>query len=420
MHDSPPRHSLAGPFDPAAVFAALFDGRDDVFWLDSGAEGISYLGEGRSLDATAETVWDVLRAVPGGRHLGAVGWLGYELRAHTTGANVTQASRYPDAAFLAVDRAIAIDVPAGTAEVIGEPGDWLGALAGLIGVAGPSPSTPTPATAAWHDTDAQYLAEIAACQDAIREGEAYLLCLTTEARVDGAFDPLQVHLRLRSASPSHHGALISIGGVSLLSSSPEQFLVVSPEGEVTTRPIKGTRARGADDRDDVSRAQELRDSEKERAENLMIVDLMRNDLARVCELGSVNVTELLEVESYAQVHQLVSTVVGSLRPGLTAVDALEATFPAGSMTGAPKLRATQLLDDFEGRARGLYSGCFGYLGVDGRADFAMTIRTIVLDAEGATVGAGGGITALSVPSEELAEVKVKARAPLAALGAASQ
>jgi anthranilate synthase component 1 len=205
--------------------------------------------------------------------------------------------------------------------------------------------------------------------------------------------------------------------VSLLSSSPEQFLVVSPGGEVTTRPIKGTRARGDDAEEDAAQVHALRESDKERAENLMIVDLMRNDLTRVCEVGSVTVTELLEVESYAQVHQLVSTVVGRLRPGLTAVDALEAAFPAGSMTGAPKLRATQLLDGLERRARGMYSGCFGYLAADGRADFAMTIRTIVLDADGATVGVGGGITALSVPGEELFEVKVKARAPLAALGA---
>jgi anthranilate synthase component 1 len=399
MHDAPPRHALTGAFDPAAVFAALLDGRDDVFWLDSGADGLSYLGEGRPLEVSADTVWDALRAVPGGDHLGVVGWLGYELRAHTTGAVVSHASRYPDAAFLAVDRVIAIDATTGTAEVIGEPGAWLEALRDLAGVAGPAPQEPVPARAVWRETDAEYLDEIAACQEAIREGEAYLLCLTTEAEVAGAFDPLQVHLRLRAASPSHHGALIRIGGVSLLSSSPEQFLVVSPGGEVTTRPIKGTRARGDDAEEDAAQVHALRESDKERAENLMIVDLMRNDLTRVCEVGSVTVTELLEVESYAQVHQLVSTVVGRLRPGLTAVDALEAAFPAGSMTGAPKLRATQLLDGLERRARGLYSGCFGYLAADG-----------------ATIGVGGGITALSVPGEELLEVKVKARAPLAALG----
>jgi para-aminobenzoate synthetase component 1 len=144
---------------------------------------------------------------------------------------------------------------------------------------------------------------------------------------------------------------------------------------------------------------------------------MRNDLARVCDLGSVTVTELLEIESYAHVHQLVSTVVGQLEAGRSPLDAVEACFPAGSMTGAPKRRATELLDGLERRARGLYAGAFGYVGLDGRVDLAMTIRTIVLDAAGATVGTGGGITALSVPSEELAEAKLKAAALLAALGA---
>ncbi|MEO6533218.1 MAG: anthranilate synthase component I family protein [Pseudolysinimonas sp.] len=417
MQDTVPRRTIVGAFDPAAVFEALFDGRDDVFWLDSGPDGISYLGEGSRLDVSADTVWDTLRAVPASGHLGVVGWLGYELRAATTGATVGSASRYPDAAFLAVDRVIAIDTATGAAEIIGEPSTWSDSLRALDGIAGPAPVAPEPARAVWHDTDDEYLDAIAACQDAIREGEAYLLCLTNEAEVAGTFDPFQVRLRLRSASPSHHGALIRIGGISMLSSSPEQFLVVSPDGDVATRPIKGTRMRGKNPSEDADQIHALRESEKERAENLMIVDLMRNDLSRVCELGTVTVTELLEVESYPQVHQLVSTVVGHLRPGLTAVDALEAAFPAGSMTGTPKLRATQLLDSLERRARGLYSGCFGYLAADGRADFAMTIRTIVLDADGATVGAGGGITALSVPGEELFEVKVKARAPLAALGA---
>ena len=180
----------------------------------------------------------------------------------------------------------------------------------MAGVAAPRPAPAAPTRAVWRETDEEYLDEIAACQEAIREGEAYLLCLTNEAEVAGDFDPFQVHLRLRAASPSHHGALIRIGGISMLSSSPEQFLVVSPDGDVATRPIKGTRARGRDDAEDAAQAHALQESVKERAENLMIVDLMRNDLARVCELGSVTVTELLEVETYPQVHQLVSTVVG--------------------------------------------------------------------------------------------------------------
>jgi anthranilate synthase component 1 len=143
---------------------------------------------------------------------------------------------------------------------------------------------------------------------------------------------------------------------------------------------------------------------------------MRNDLSRVCRLGSVHVTGLLQVESYAQVHQLVSTVEGTLRDGVTAVDALRALFPAGSMTGAPKLRAIEILDELEGGPRALYSGAFGYLGVDGALDLAMVIRSIVLDAAGATVGAGGGITTLSDPAEELEEVHLKAASLLRALG----
>jgi len=437
MHPTLLRLPLGPGFDASAVFAALHGDRDDVFWLDSGADGVSYLGAGTPIEVDAENVWDVLRAVPEGVALGAagagetafrlgvVGWLGYELRAQTTGAVVSRRSRYPDAAFLRVDRAIAIDGATGQAELLALGTDWNAELNAwrdrIVGLAGESapalPPPPTRAPARWHETDAEYLANIEACQSAIREGEAYQLCLTTEAEVAGPFDPLEVYLRLRASSPTHHGGLIRIGGVSLLSSSPERFLDIDPAGLVQTRPIKGTRPRALEPEADAELAAELLASEKERAENLMIVDLMRNDLARVCELGTVTVTELLEVESYAQVHQLVSTVTGRLAAGRSPVDAIEACFPAGSMTGAPKLRATQVLDALERRPRGLYAGCFGYLGLDGRVDLAMTIRSIVIDERGATVGAGGGITALSVPIEELSEAKLKAAALLAALGA---
>jgi anthranilate synthase component 1 len=433
MHPTLLRLPLGGGFDPSSVFAALYGDRDDVYWLDSGADGISYLGAGARVEVDAGSIWQVLRAVPEAVvtdadapafRLGLVGWLGYELRAQTTGAVVSRPSRYPDAAFLRVDRAIAIDAATGQAELLALGESWDGALAAwrdevavLAGAPVPAPHLPRPAAVVWHETDAAYLANIEACQSAIREGEAYQLCLTTEAEVAGRFDPLEVYLRLRASSPTHHGGLIRIGGVSLLSASPERFLDIDPAGLVRTRPIKGTRPRAPEPAADAQLAAELLASEKERAENLMIVDLMRNDLARVCELGTVTVTELLEVESYAQVHQLVSTITGQLAAGRTAVDAIEACFPAGSMTGAPKLRATQLLDSLERRPRGLYSGCFGYLGLDGRVDLAMTIRSIVLDERGATVGAGGGITALSVPADELAEAKLKAAALLAALGA---
>ena len=437
MHPTLLRFPLGRGFDASTVFSAVYGGRDDVFWLDSGPSGMSYLGAGEPVPVDAATVWDVLRAVPrpssvdgGGPafRLGLVGWLGYELREQTTGAHVTRTSRYPDAAFLRVDRAIAIDGATGEAELLalgadwsGELGQWrdeVGRLARAAAKSAPRPphASAQPGIGRWRDSDARYLANIASCQRAIRDGEAYQLCLTTEFEVAGAFDPLAVYLAVRASSATHHGALIRIGGVSLLSASPERFLDIDPAGVVATRPIKGTRPRGADPVADAALAAELRASEKERAENLMIVDLMRNDLARVCELGTVTVSQLLEVESYPHVHQLVSTVTGRLATGRSPIDAIEACFPAGSMTGAPKIRATELLDGIERRARGLYAGAFGYVGFDGRVDLAMSIRSIVLDAQGATVGAGGGITALSVPEEELAEAKLKAAALLAALG----
>jgi anthranilate/para-aminobenzoate synthase component I len=255
------------------------------------------------------------------------------------------------------------------------------------------------------------------CQSAIAAGDAYQLCLTTEVRMAVHPDPLTTYIDLRASSPTHHGAFLRLGEVSLLSSSPEQFLAVSASGEVQAKPIKGTRRRGSTPREDASLRDELLASDKERAENLMIVDLMRNDIGRIAELGSVRVSELLAVESYAQVHQLVSTVQATLAGGLTGIDAVVSCFPAGSMTGAPKRSATEILDRLEQRPRGVYARALGYFGLDGAIDLSMVIRSIVLDADGATVGAGGGITALSVPEEELAEVYLKAAALLRVLGA---
>jgi anthranilate synthase component 1 len=434
------RHPLGGGFSAAEVFAALHGDDTDVFWLDSGVDGTSYLGTGTPWYPQSP-VLEAVRAELAGAvpeadddappfRLGLVGWLGYELRGETMGVPVGHPSRHPDAAFLRVDRAVAVD-PDGTAQLLAladswdEHDEWRATTERRVarsGVTQPSssPSAPEVATpravAQWHETDAEYLANIAACQEAIREGEAYQLCLTTEATVAGRFDPVQVYSRLRAQSPSHHGALLRIGGVSLLSSSPERFLEVHPDGIVRTHPIKGTRPRDPDEASDARLRDELLSSDKERAENIMIVDLMRNDLARVSEPGSVVVPSLLDVESYAQVHQLVSSIEGHLREGLDGIDAIAACLPAGSMTGAPKQRATEILDALENRARGLYAGAFGYLGRDGRVDLAMTIRSIVLDDTGATIGTGGGITALSVPDEEVAEARLKARALLAALG----
>ncbi|WP_309621039.1 anthranilate synthase component I family protein [Salinibacterium sp.] len=422
--------------DPAAAYLALCGDADAAFWLDSGPDattGMSYLGLASSVvTAFDRPVLDWLRAelaaehldtsdAPPGFALGWVGWLGYELRGETMATPVGAPSRYPDAAWLRIERALAFDHSTRVVTVMSLD-DVHGWRAEVLQALGRPPRVPTPPArdarpaASWAHTDESYLTMIEACQQAITEGDAYLLCLTTEVSVDGTPDPLATYLALRESSPTHHGALVRAGAVSLLSASPEQFLAVSAEGVMTTSPIKGTRPRGSTEAGDGQLRADLEASEKERAENVMIVDLMRNDIGRVSRPGTVGVTTLLAVESYAQVHQLVSTVIGELAEGLTALDAIAACFPAGSMTGAPKMSATTILDRLERRPRGIYSGAFGYLGFDGTLDLAMVIRSIIIDQDGATIGTGGGITALSIPAEELAETKLKAAAMLAALG----
>ncbi|MGH1523223.1 anthranilate synthase component I family protein [Leifsonia sp. L25] len=470
MLPSPRTHRLRIPVDTADAFAALF-ATGDAVWLDSGPDaetGRSVIGTGTRL-ATASvaegtvtvdglsfdgSILDALRegralreesAATAGYPLGWIGWLGYETGAASLGVPYA-AGPGLDAAFLYVDRLVVFDHADGTVTVLDATpeGAWLREAVEVLGGAegaaaryaavhpvaaqeGAAPdgsatasdetaASDTPSAPTWRHSATAYLGMIAACQEAIRAGDAYQLCLTNTATATTTADPLAVHLRLRRDSPAHHAGFLRMAGESLVSSSPEQFLLVTPDGQVRTKPIKGTRPRAATVAEDLRLRAELEASEKEQAENVMIVDLMRNDLGRVCEVGSVGVRHLLEVESYAQVHQLVSTVEGRLRPGLTAVDALAAAFPAGSMTGAPKLSAMRILAGLEAGPRGVYSGCFGSLGADGSADVAMVIRSLRFRDGVVTIGAGGGITALSVPEEELEEVSIKAAALFRAAG----
>ena len=436
MRHGPLEAVLPGWIEPAHLFAS---GGWPV-WLDSGdGSGTSYLGLGHRVatasvadgtitvdgETSTGSLFDLLRTPARGSdegfRLGWVGWLGYELRAATMGMPVEHDGSSPDAVLIFVDRALAFDHANGTVRALALTPDALVDVTARASVAAlPSLAKTATTTAAWRYSDDQYLAMIRACQAAITEGEAYQLCLTNEVVVDIGPDPIATYLALRAASPSHHGSFFSAAGISLLSASPEQFLTVTPRGAIESKPIKGTRRRGSTQSEDRELAEELQADEKERAENLMIVDLMRNDIARVSEVGSVSVPSLLHVESYPQVHQLVSVISGTLAAGLDPIDAVIACFPAGSMTGAPKRRAIEILDGLERRKRGAYAGAFGYFGLDGRVDLAMVIRTIVLDADGCTVGAGGGITALSVPAAELEEAKLKASALLAVLGVTSR
>ncbi|WP_298038430.1 aminodeoxychorismate synthase component I [uncultured Microbacterium sp.] len=414
------RRATDPPLDLEALFLVLVDGEDDLFWLDAGTdagEGWSFLGVGYAdPDGPGAVVLGDPEAGAGPPLCdGWVGWLDYESGAAVSGAPVSDSADAP--AWVRLRAAIAVDHASGEIWALGDRqtvDGWIAASAQNSAQAR-SESEAVRVAVARHAPD-EYAALIEDCRDAIRAGDAYLLCLTTRFSVPGAHDPAAVYRRLRRASPSHHGGFLRIGGRALLSASPETFLRTKGN-RIVTRPIKGTRPRGRDAASDIAFAEELLASAKERAENVMIVDLMRNDLSRICEPGTVRVDGLWQIESYPAVHQLVSTVSGRLATGTTVRRLQRAVFPAGSMTGAPKLSAMTVLNRLERAPRGVYSGCFGYIGVDGAVDLAMVIRSIVIDTEGAVVGAGGGITWGSLAADEVAEVATKARAPLAALGA---
>jgi para-aminobenzoate synthetase component 1 len=261
----------------------------------------------------------------------------------------------------------------------------------------------------------EYLDLVERSQDLIRAGNVFELCLTQEFRGLAPAPGVDLHDALRRSSPVPMGAYLRHGALEILCSSPERFLRGDSAGNLETRPVKGTRGRSTDPRLDKSLREELRNAPKDRAENVMIVDLARNDLGRVCEYGSVAVHELCVIESFATVHHLVSTVRGHMRPGLTAADAIRAVFPGGSMTGAPKVEAMRLIAELERSRRGIYSGAIGWLGADGAFDLNIAIRTIVKQGDEASFHTGGAITADSDPQSEHDETMVKARAMVDAL-----
>ncbi|PPF25095.1 anthranilate synthase component I family protein [Rathayibacter rathayi] len=430
--------------DPELAYVALFAAAEASFWLDSGPEAVtgrSYLGScaaedvlvvdaGGEVAAALATVDDEtsagLRGPGGDRALGRYGWISYEAGAASVALPPLPAGADapPALALLRGDPVLEFDHAKRTLRLVAtgaaqELADRVRSLAGAAAPADPAAAEAAGEPIRRHRAD-EYTALIARCQAAIRSGHAYQVCLTDEIVVEGRFDPVEAYRRLRRSSPSHHGGLIRLGPLALVSASPERFLTGTADGRVATHPIKGTRPRGRDAEEDRALRDELVASVKERAENVMIVDLVRNDLSRIAAAGSVVVDRLLEVESYPHVHQLVSEVSARRAPGVGIAALIAALFPAGSMTGAPKRRAVELLREWEGGPRGIYAGAFGRLGSDGSLDLAMTIRTLVLDAERARLGTGGGITALSVPAEEVEETRLKARALLAVLGVSEE
>ena len=445
--------------DPESIFVSLYGDSEHAFWLDSARPGahvrFSFMGdasgplaevieheagEGEPLLDRLQSRLDALRPaelpdLPFEFDCGFVGYLGYELKSECGHAS-PHASDLPGAAMIFSDRLVAFDHEEKRTYLLclHEPGGEDGARAWLDDTArrleavrareksagGPTKQVGPPAdfslsTLALSRSREQYLADVETSLEHLFAGDSYEICLTNQLRFDTHIDPLDLYRRLRRANPAPFASYLRFGDLAVLSSSPERFVSISRDGYAEARPIKGTSRRGSSPAEDAELAAALAADEKNRAENLMIVDLLRNDLGAVCEVGSVAVPEMMAVESYETVHQLVSSVRGRLRPGASAADAVRSCFPPGSMTGAPKLRTTEILDALEAAPRGVYSGAIGWFGLGGAADLSVAIRTIVLAGGRATVGAGGAIVLDSDPEREYEEMLLKAAAPLRAV-----
>jgi para-aminobenzoate synthetase len=453
---------VEGTWDAASVFIRLYGEANCAFWLDSslvhqGLSRFSFMGDASgpesmllrydvdskviklhrkgNTETLDEDVFGFLKRELAARYCqapdlpfefagGFVGYLGYEMKADCGAVNHHH-SHLPDASFILADRFIAIDHGSDHLYLVSHarPGasaeSWFDEMEDRLAcvqshdTAGASEELIEGVS--FSRSASQYADDVRRCLAKIAEGESYELCLTNRIHCPVSVDPLDYYLRLRRINPAPFAAFLRFDDYAVACSSPERFLKIDGSGTVETKPIKGTLRRGGPGEDDSHFADALRGCEKNRSENLMIVDLMRNDLGMVCEVGSVHVPKLMDVESYATVHQMVSTVCGTKRRDVDAVDCVRQAFPGGSMTGAPKRRSMEILDSLEKEARGIYSGALGYFGFGGTVDLGMTIRTAVIESDRVMIGCGGGVVALSDPDEEVEEMKLKARALLDAL-----
>ncbi|MCP2728950.1 aminodeoxychorismate synthase component I [Limnofasciculus baicalensis] len=451
--------------NPEQIFVHLFQEAPNSFWLDSShlelhLSRFSFMGDGNGVNSLlvryhtqtqeliitesdrftrrTESIFEFLKReidrrrcqsddLPFDFNCGFVGYFGYELKAEC-GSKLGHLSPLPDAIFLLADRLIAMDhqekclylvqlVKKGQTEEIET---WFDAIQEKI-----ENLPPLPPLVAQGNGDTiefylscpyqTYINNIYHCLDEIHEGESYQVCLTNQLHTDITPDPLTFYRHLRQINPAPYTAFLRFGEIAIASSSPERFIQIDRQGWVETKPIKGTLRRGENPEEDFILREKLRNSEKDRAENLMIVDLLRNDLGKVCEVGTIHVPKLMDVETYATLHQLVTTIRGHLPLNLQAVDCIHAAFPGGSMTGAPKIRTMDIIDRLEQEARGVYSGAIGFLGLNGAADFNIVIRTAIFTQNRTSIGIGGGIVALSDPEMEFQETLLKAKALIHAM-----
>jgi para-aminobenzoate synthetase len=458
---------LDSAVDTERAFAHLYGSSADAFWLDSslldGRARFSFMGDasgplgstvtydvdsgelkvasGGETRLLEESIFDYLSRemrrlrylsddLPFDFNCGFAGYFGYELKADVEGSDA-HSSTMPDAFFVFADRMIAFDHLEGATYVLGicergeteETDRWIAEtslrLASLPPIAEPEWSEVSaegePVRFSLARSHQRYLDDIEECKRQLIDGESYEICLTNKITAEASPDPLALYRTLRRVNRAPFSAYLRIGEAAVLSSSPERFLSIGRDRWVEAKPIKGTVRRGKEPAEDVRLAEEMRLDEKTRAENLMICDLLRNDMGIVCEIGTVHVPNLMHVESYETVHQLVSTVRGLLREELEPPDCIRACFPGGSMTGAPKKRTMEIIDGLEGEARGVYSGAIGYLGLSGGCDLNIVIRTVVMDGETTTIGVGGAIVMQSDADDEYEEILLKARAPMQAI-----
>ncbi|MCP4141639.1 MAG: aminodeoxychorismate synthase [Chloroflexi bacterium] len=454
-------------YNPEQVFYHLYKDEEFSFWLDSsrvekslsrfsfmgasvGELGavVQYRAQRKKLDIIKNgkkveregSIFDYLDAelskrkvsspeLPFDFNTGFVGYLGYELKAEL-GASEKYQTDLPDANFIFADRIIAFDHAENATYLVqlflDESADvaesWfnrvekeLEKLPALPPLMSLYEKASAPLKFQLHRSHADYVKDIQQCKAYLREGESYEICLTTQISTDAYLESLALYRHLRHSNPAPYAAYFRFGEYAILSSSPERFLRVDRERWAEAKPIKGTAKRGLTKEEDERLCEELRTSEKNRAENLMIVDLLRNDLGLVCEIGSVHVPKLMQIESYSTVHQMVTTIRGHLRDDMNVIDCIKAAFPGGSMTGAPKLRTMELIDRLEKEARGIYSGTIGFLGLNGTADLNIVIRTIISTAQGMSMGAGGAVTILSDEEEEYEEMLLKSDALIKAI-----
>jgi len=465
---------------PAALLDAAA-GTDDPVLLDSSALSEDFgrysvltccplevlsLREGRLTDRAGnilarddQTVWRRLEqafgcvearnsrcARAGAYGPGWYGYLGYELGRHVERlpGRASRDTHFPDLRLGFHDAALVYDAVAKQWSLVElnfdghvkGAGRAAAALRGIVASAGKGADEPYPAAvesakagampvcpAESNFSPEQYKRAVAKCVDYIAAGDIFQVNLSQRFTVTGAGRPLAIYRALRRRNPAWYAAFLSFeaagASCAVLSCSPELFLRVRGR-DVTTRPIKGTRRRTGDPAEDRTAAADLLESPKDNAELAMIVDLLRNDLGRVCRYGTVIVAEARRLETHPTIFHLVATVTGTLREDVGPAKLIRATFPGGSITGAPKIRAMEIIDELEPVARGVYTGCVGYVGVNGAAEWNIAIRTMACQGDVAHVQAGGGIVADSTPEGEYAETLDKARAMLEAIAEAQR